>query len=182
MNKLTRMGRASIPVLLILPVLAACGGGAQPTATTAPTQTATEVPPTAESTLEMTQEAMGAESAAVTPESSEMAPTEESTMAVEATAEATGEAGQAASGDTMIRIEQDNSGLRAGPGVSYPRISQAGAGDLFPALGKSGEGQTLWYELQMPDGTSSWVWSKVASVVPEDAEIPVVEPPPTPSS
>lgn len=166
-----------VPALLTLVMLlAACGGdGATPTTTTAPTEEPTTAPveemeQVEEPTTEPTKAADEGE------------PTDEATSEAENTtdepdSDATVEAEAAASGAPTVRIEQDNSGLRAGPGVTYDRAGVANSGDILPVLGKAGEGQTLWYQVELPDGSIAWAWSRIATLLPADAEVPEVEPP-----
>ncbi|MBK8026109.1 MAG: SH3 domain-containing protein [Chloroflexi bacterium] len=167
-------------VLLLALLLTACGGGAAtstPTSdpTAEPTVAPSDVPPTAEAT----------EAADTVDDASEATEAAEGTAEAEATDDAgsaeagSGEASAADAAAPVVRIEQDSTSLRAGPGVSYERVTTANSGDLLPALGRSGEGQTIWFQVEMPDGTIAWAWSRVATLLPEGAEIPEVEPPPS---
>ncbi|MBE2270702.1 MAG: hypothetical protein IAE80_20860 [Anaerolinea sp.] len=146
--------------LLLALILSACGGNTSPTATTAPT----DVPPTVEATNVPTD-----------------VPTEEATE--EVSEEAVSEGGAATTEGAVVTITQIDTSLRSGPGTAYAVAARATVNDSFPAVGRYGEGRTLWYQITLPDGSLAWAWSRVSELSPADTELPVVEEiPPTPSS
>lgn len=167
--------------LLLALILSACGGNTSPTATTAPT----DVPPTVEATTaptdvpteEATEEAVEMPAADAT----EAAQTVDATE--EASEDVVSEGGAATTEGTVVTITQIDTSLRSGPGTAYAVAARATVNDSFPAVGRYGEGRTLWYQITLPDGSLAWAWSRVSELSPADAELPVIEEiPPTPSS
>lgn len=139
----------SIVVLVLFSlVLAACGGGAATPTTVPPTEAPATQPPT--------------------PETTEVATAETATSDSEATEEA-------ASGEVTVSIAQINTALRSGPGTTYEVVARTQVSETFPVVAQYGEGRDLWYQVTLPDGTSAWAWSRVATLNPPDAVVPVAE-------
>jgi hypothetical protein len=169
---ITRKAAAAAVLVLFALILASCGGGATPTPTTVP---ATAVPPTTAPT----------EESATTLEATAEAATEEP-AAQEAETEATeaaGDSSAAAEGGVTVTIAQIDTALRSGPGTAYEVVARTRVSETFPVTGQYGTGGGKWYQVTLPDGSSAWVWSRVATLNPADAEVPVIEEaPPTPAS
>lgn len=172
---MSRLIRLSV-IVVILSIVAACvpqDEPATPAPTAAPTLEATEAQPQTDSTLEVSAPEIinAAPETDSTPEASDAATTE--APGVESTPEGAG-----AIAEPAVRIDQDNTVLRSGPGTSYSEVTTVRAGAILPVTGKSGEGLRLWYQVTLPDGATAWAWGRVAFLQPEGADVPVVEAPP----
>ena len=165
-------------VLVLGLVLAACGGApSTPTPPAAPTSapTATASPDEAtpeETTAPETEEPEETEEAVETPTD---APAEEVTDEATVDAAATGEGDAEATSGATVSVTQINTALRSGPGTAYEIVTRTAVSDTFPVLARFGEGSSLWYQITLDDGTSAWVWARVATLNPPDAEVPVAE-------
>jgi hypothetical protein len=82
----------------------------------------------------------------------------------------------------MIKVsayDQDQINVRSGPGVTYPLVGVLLFGQEMPALGRTAGGD--WILIAYPgvqDG-QGWVYSSLVSVY--GGELPIIEPPPTPT-
>ncbi len=85
------------------------------------------------------------------------------------------------SGDTgpstgaTVTISVPSANLRSGPGTDFERVESASAGDVFPVVGRAGEGQDTWYMVSLSSNRQGWLWSGIVTLSPTDAVIPVVE-------
>lgn len=177
---ITRKLAAALALICFALVLASCGGAAPTPTNVPPTQTAPTAVVTEEPTIESTIEATVEATVEATP-TAETASTEE---AADATAEAETATGDEApaEGGVMVMISQINTSLRGGPGTAYPVVYRTQVSETFPVVAQFGEGRDLWYQVTLTDGTSAWAWSRVATLDPADAVVPVAEevpPPPT---
>lgn len=175
-------------VLVLSLVLAACGGAqTTPTPTTAPTRAETptaipEEPTPEETTSPETEESEATEESEETPTD---APAEESTdeMTEEAAGEEATESTEGAETEgeattvegATVSVTQINTSLRSGPGTAYEVVLQTSVSETFPVIARFGEGSRLWYQVLLDDGMTAWVWSRVATLNPPDAEIPVAD-------
>jgi hypothetical protein len=83
------------------------------------------------------------------------------------------EVSEATSATLTINVPSAN--LRSGPGTDFERVESASAGDTFPVIGRSGEGQDTWYMVSLSGDRQGWLWSGIVTLSPADAVIPVVE-------
>jgi len=76
-------------------------------------------------------------------------------------------------------LDQEQINVRGGPGTAYPKVGVLLPGQQAPAKGRSQGG--LWILIDYPGvpGGMAWVYSPLVDVSP--GELPVVEPPPTPT-
>lgn len=181
--------RRVVVLLSLALLLASCGGTTStPTRIPATQPPVTAVPsdePTAELTAENTPDLETA-----TPEIEITETPDAPTTDVDATAESTlnaeGETETTETESTVVEgvtvtIAQIDTALRSGPSTGYDVVARTSVSDGFPVIARFGEGSRLWYQIQLPDGTNGWVWSRVATLNPPDAEVPVAENvPPTP--
>ena len=74
--------------------------------------------------------------------------------------------------------DQDQINVRAGPSTDYPIVGVLIAGQQVPALGRSVGG--LWIQIDYPgvSGGVAWVYAPLVDV---SGNLPIVEPPPTPT-
>jgi len=79
---------------------------------------------------------------------------------------------------TIKTGDQDFINVRSGPGVEYSLLGQLLAGQKVPAIGRSAGGD--WVQIAFPGapGGVAWVY---AWLVILSGELPIVEPPPTPT-
>lgn len=79
----------------------------------------------------------------------------------------------------VIPSGQDQINVRSGPGYSYPLIGVLILGQEMPAKGKTSGGDWIMVEYPgVPDGIG-WVYSAYVGIFGGD--VPIVEPPPTPT-
>ncbi|RME88900.1 MAG: hypothetical protein D6770_05870 [Anaerolineae bacterium] len=81
----------------------------------------------------------------------------------------------------IVNLDQDQINVRAGPSTYlYPPIGVLLGGQRAPALGRSPGGD--WIQIQYPGvpGSVGWVYAPLVSLSP-GANLPIVEPPPTPT-
>lgn len=69
--------------------------------------------------------------------------------------------------------------VRGGPNVLYPRVGVLLVGQTAVAKGRSPGGEWILIEYPGAPGSVGWVYSPNVSVTP--GELPIVEPPPTPT-
>jgi hypothetical protein len=86
------------------------------------------------------------------------------------------EAGQSIA--TVIIGDNPEINVRSGPGVEYASIGKLQAGKSVPALGRSAGGD--WVQIAYPSGAGGvgWVYAYLVTVT---GDLPVVEPPATPT-
>jgi len=77
-----------------------------------------------------------------------------------------------------VTRDQDQINVRSGPSTDYPIIGVLIAGQQVPALGRSLGGQ--WIQVVYPGGPEGVAWVYAPLVVPA-GNLPVIEPPPTPT-
>jgi hypothetical protein len=77
-----------------------------------------------------------------------------------------------------ITRDQDQINVRSGPSTDYPVVGVLIAGQQVPALGRSVGGQ--WIQVVYPGGPEGVAWVYAPLVVPT-GNLPIVEPPPTPT-
>jgi uncharacterized protein YraI len=78
----------------------------------------------------------------------------------------------------VVRAGQDQINVRTGPSTDYPRIGVLIPGQRIPALGRTPGGD--WVQIAYPGvpGGVAWVYSFLVEV---SGNLPIVEPPPTPT-
>ncbi|MEW6717494.1 MAG: SH3 domain-containing protein [Chloroflexota bacterium] len=78
-----------------------------------------------------------------------------------------------------VNLDQDQINVRSGPGTVYPKVGVLLGGQRVVALGRSSQG--LWIQVVYPgvEGGVAWVYSPLVTVTGGD--LPIVEPPPTPT-
>jgi hypothetical protein len=79
---------------------------------------------------------------------------------------------------TIKTGDQDFINVRSGPGVEYSLLGQLLAGQQVPAIGRSAGGD--WVQIAFPGAPSGVAWV-YAWLVMLSGELPIVEPPPTPT-
>jgi uncharacterized protein YraI len=80
-----------------------------------------------------------------------------------------------------VNLDQDQINVRAGPSsYFYPKIGVLLAGQQAPAIGRSPGGD--WIQIEYPGvpGSVGWVYAPLVSLS-AGANLPIVEPPPTPT-
>lgn len=80
----------------------------------------------------------------------------------------------------IVNADQEQVNVRGGPGTDYSAVGVLVAGELAPAKGRSAAG--LWVQIDYPgtEGGLAWVYSPLVTIF-DAAELPIVEPPPTPT-
>jgi uncharacterized protein YraI len=78
-----------------------------------------------------------------------------------------------------VLLDQPQINVRAGPGTAYPKVGVLLAGQQAPAKGVSLGGEWIMIEYPGIPGGVAWVYSALVDVSP--GQLPVVEPPPTPT-
>ncbi len=82
----------------------------------------------------------------------------------------------------MVQVtayDQDQINVRSGPGVIYPLVGVLIVGQEMPALGRTAGGDWILIVYPgVPEG-QGWVYSSLVSVY--GGELPIIEPPPTPT-
>jgi len=83
----------------------------------------------------------------------------------------------------MITVKSDaneNQGnVRSGPGTYYDKVGVLLAGQQAPAKGKSVGGEWVLIEYPGVAGGAAWIYAPLVDLTPGD--LPIVEPPPTPT-
>jgi hypothetical protein len=85
-------------------------------------------------------------------------------------------------GGPRIRVtafEHDQINVRSGPGVTYPIVGVLIFAQEMPAKGRSAGGDWILIEYPGVQGGQGWVYSVLVSII--GGELPIVEPPPTPT-
>ena len=77
-----------------------------------------------------------------------------------------------------VTREQDQINVRGGPSTDYPIVGVLIAGQQVPALGRSIGGQ--WIQVVYPGGPEGVAWV-YAPLVEATGNLPIIEPPPTPT-
>lgn len=78
-----------------------------------------------------------------------------------------------------VMLDQDQINVRSGPGTSYEKVGVLIAGQQAPAKGRSVGGEWLMVEYQGIPGGLGWVYAPLVNITP--GNLPIVEPPPTPT-
>jgi len=78
-----------------------------------------------------------------------------------------------------VRLEQDPPNVRSGPGVFYPKIGVLLPGQVVPVKGVSPKREWILIEYPGVASGDGWVYAPLVSLSP--GELPIVEPPPTPT-
>lgn len=76
-------------------------------------------------------------------------------------------------------INEPSINVRSGPNVLYPRVGVLLVGQTAVAKGRSPGGEWILIEYPGAPGNAGWVYSPNVSITP--GELPIVEPPPTPT-
>jgi len=73
--------------------------------------------------------------------------------------------------------------VRSGPGTDYPVVSALQTGESAAIIGVNGD--QSWWQIQMTDGSSGWVYSQIIPTAGNTKQVPTVSdipaPPPTPT-
>jgi len=75
--------------------------------------------------------------------------------------------------------EQTQINVRSGPGTFYDKVGVLLTGQQVPAKGRSVGGEWVYIEYPGVTGSAAWVYSPLVEVF--GGELPIVEPPPTPT-
>jgi len=78
-----------------------------------------------------------------------------------------------------VRLDQPQINVRGGPGTAYPKVGVLLAGQQASAKGISTGGDWIMIDYPGIPGGVAWVYSPLVDVSP--GQLPVVEPPPTPT-
>ncbi|MGD0002743.1 MAG: hypothetical protein ABSE06_00795 [Anaerolineaceae bacterium] len=78
-----------------------------------------------------------------------------------------------------VLLDQPQINVRGGPGTAYPKVGVLLAGQQAPAKGVSSGGEWIMIDYPGIPGGVAWVYSALVNVSP--GQLPVVEPPPTPT-
>lgn len=78
-----------------------------------------------------------------------------------------------------VNTDQDQINVRSGPGTDYEKVGVLVASQSVTALGRSAAG--LWIQIVYPgvDSGVAWVYAPLVSL--SSSDLPIVEPPPTPT-
>ena len=78
----------------------------------------------------------------------------------------------------IVRSDQEQINVRGGPSTDYPIVGVLIAGQQVPALGRSEGG--LWVQISYPgvSGGVAWVYAPLVDI---SGNLPLIEPPPTPT-
>lgn len=78
----------------------------------------------------------------------------------------------------VVRSDQEQINVRSGPSTDYPIVGVLVAGQEIPALGRTPGGD--WVQVWYPgvSGGAAWVYTPLVDV---RGNLPIVEPPPTPT-
>lgn len=80
---------------------------------------------------------------------------------------------------TVLLGQENQINVRAGPGVFYEKVGVLLPGQVVPVKGKSVGGDWILVEYVGIKGSMGWVYSPYVMLSP--GEVPIVEPPPTPT-
>ncbi|MDR3575145.1 MAG: SH3 domain-containing protein [Anaerolineaceae bacterium] len=78
-----------------------------------------------------------------------------------------------------VKNDQDQINVRSGPGTAYEKVGVLLAGQTVPAKGRSPGGDWILVDYPGVDGGRAWVYAPLVDVL--GGELPVAEPPPTPT-
>jgi len=78
-----------------------------------------------------------------------------------------------------VNLDQAQVNIRSGPGRFYEQVGVLLAGQSVPALGRSSGGDWVLVEYVGIPGNEAWVYSPYVTLTP--GELPIIEPPPTPT-
>ena len=78
-----------------------------------------------------------------------------------------------------VRLDQPQINVRGGPSTAYPKVGVLLTGQQAPAKGISSGGEWILIEYPGVPGGLAWVYAPLVEVSP--GQLPVVEPPPTPT-
>ncbi|MEX1247648.1 MAG: hypothetical protein WEA61_04135 [Anaerolineales bacterium] len=83
-----------------------------------------------------------------------------------------------------ITVNADQEGginVRSGPGTEYPSVGILVPLEQAPAKGRSAPG--LWIQVVYVgvEGGLAWVYAPLVTLLPANASLPIIEPPPTPT-
>jgi uncharacterized protein YgiM (DUF1202 family) len=180
------MNRRILGIFLLLSaimLLSACGGGATPAPTQAPTQpepTEVEQPEEVETEAVVEEE----ETTAAEEEETEAAPEESATEQTEdeeaaandeTEAETTeGSEVEAVAEGTTVVVNSQNTTARSGPGTAFEVVGTLNVSDRLPVIARTeSTGTALWYLVTLESGEPAWVWGRVVTLDPRDAEVEV---------
>lgn len=76
--------------------------------------------------------------------------------------------------------DQDQINVRSGPAIDYPLIGVLLPGQQVPVLGRTPGGDWILVSYPGVPGNSGWVFASLL-VLPPNANLPIIEPPPTPT-
>lgn len=71
--------------------------------------------------------------------------------------------------------------VRSGPGSLFDRVGVLLAGQTVPVKGRSTGGDWVYIEYPGAPGGMGWVYAPLVEVRPPNTQLPIVEPPPTPT-
>ena len=78
-----------------------------------------------------------------------------------------------------VKNDQDQINVRSGPGTAYEKVGVLLAGQTVPAKGRSPGGDWILVDYPGVEGGHAWVYAPLVDVL--GGELPVAEPPPTPT-
>lgn len=79
-----------------------------------------------------------------------------------------------------VRLDQeDQINVRSGPGVFFEKVGVLLPGQKVPVLGRTSGGDWVLIEYQGVPGSTGWIYAPYVSLSP--GELPIVEPPATPT-
>ncbi len=81
----------------------------------------------------------------------------------------------------VMNGNEPQANLRAGPGSNYERVGILLQGQRLPAKGRSPHGEWIQVEYTGAPGNTAWIYSYLVNIDPSSANLPIVEPPPTPT-
>ena len=87
------------------------------------------------------------------------------------------------SGPMAVVIPQPETqiNLRSGPNTKYDKVGVLLVGQRVPAKGRSPGGEWVLVDYPGVAGGVAWVWSAYIRIDPPNTNLPIVEPPPTPT-
>lgn len=78
-----------------------------------------------------------------------------------------------------VMLDQDQINVRSGPGTSYAKIGVLLSGQQVPAKGRSVGSEWILIEYPGVTGGQGWIYAPLVNLTP--GNLPIVEPPPTPT-
>lgn len=85
-------------------------------------------------------------------------------------------------GGPVVTVRSDQEqfiNVRSGPGIFYDKIGVLLAGQQLPAKGRSTGGDWILVEYPGVPGSEAWVYAPFVNLTP--GQLPIIEPPPTPT-